>query len=205
MYDNHHMWSHSHLSHTPFNPLPLTLQTLYPCYKGRGIEGRGRGLAFHTLGIPLEGPMPHRQETLDQQMLDSNWKKHINMGMLLHVCSVDLMFISCCLVNSLKWKYVKALPAMQESLDIFNELDRSVDPEIRKAWEEQERLAMKFRGEYLDVYNVKKEKGKFLTPTTHNIAYIGLQFLEIYLVLLLLDQAPAPTVITQPLCGCKLV
>jgi hypothetical protein len=56
MYDNHHMWSHSHLSHTPFNPLPLTLQTLYPCYKGRGIEGRGRGLAFHTLPLPLEGP-----------------------------------------------------------------------------------------------------------------------------------------------------
>jgi Kyakuja-Dileera-Zisupton transposase len=26
--------------------------------------------------------MAHRQETLDQQMLDSNWKKHINMGML---------------------------------------------------------------------------------------------------------------------------
>jgi hypothetical protein len=64
---------------------------------------------------------------------------------------------------------------------------------------------MKFRGEYLDVYNVNKEKGKFLTPATHHIAYIALQFLESNLVLLLLDQFPAPTVITQLLCGCKLV
>jgi hypothetical protein len=64
---------------------------------------------------------------------------------------------------------------------------------------------MKFRGDYLGVYNVNKEKGKFLTPTTHNITYIALQFLEIILFLLLLDQIPAPTVITQPLCGCKVV
>jgi hypothetical protein len=89
-------------------------------------------------------------------------------------------------VNSLKRKYVKALPAMQESLDIFNELDQSVDPEIRKIWEEQERLAVTLRGEHLDVYNVNKEKGKFLTPTTHNITYIAMQFLESTRFLLLL-------------------
>jgi hypothetical protein len=68
-------------------------------------------------------------------------------------------------VNSLKRKYVKALPAMQESLDIFNELDQSVDPNIRKEWEGQERLAMKFRGDYLNVYNVKNDKGKLLIAT----------------------------------------
>jgi hypothetical protein len=107
-------------------------------------------------------------------------------------------------VNSLKRKYVKALPAMQESLDIFNELDQSIDAEIRKEWEEQERLAMKFRGEHMDVYNVNKKKGKFLTHTTHNITYIALQFLEITPFLLLLDSIPAVTVMTQPLCGYKL-
>lgn len=131
--------------------------------------------------------MPHRQERLDQQILDSNWKKHVNMGMLLHVSSVNLMFISCCVVNSLKRKHVKALPAMQESLDIFNAIDQSVDPELRKEWEQQERLAMTLRGDYLDVYNVNKKKGKVLTPTIHNITYIALQFLEITWFHLLLD------------------
>ena len=121
--------------------------------------------------------------------------------------SVHSTWCSYCAVqvNSLKQNFVKALAAIEESLDIFNELDESIDPNIRKDWEEQERLAMKFRGEYLNVYNVNKEKGKFLTPATYHIAYLALQFLEINLVLLLLDQFPAPTIITQPLCGWKLV
>jgi hypothetical protein len=108
-------------------------------------------------------------------------------------------------VDSLKRKFVKAIPALQESLDIFNELDQSINTETRKEWEEQEQLAMKFRGEHLNVYNVKKEKGKFLTPMTHYSSYLALQFLEINLVLLLPDHFPAPTVITQLLCGFKLV
>jgi hypothetical protein len=106
-------------------------------------------------------------------------------------------------VNSLKRKYVKALPAMQESLDIFNELDQSVDPKIRKEWVKQEQLAMKHRGKYLNVYNVNETKGMFLPSTTHHVAYIALQFLAI--TLFLLDQIPTTTVITQPLCGFKLV
>ena len=112
--------------------------------------------------------MPHRQERLDQQILDSNWKKHVNMGMLLHLSLVNLMFIFCCVVNSLKRNYLKALPAKRESLDIFKELDQSVDPELRKDWEEQERLAMTLRGDHLDVYNVNKEKGKARTSIRHN-------------------------------------
>jgi hypothetical protein len=54
---------------------------------------------------------------------------------------------------------------MEESLDIFKELDQSVDPNIRKEWEGQERLAMKFWGNYLNVYNVNKEKGQLLIST----------------------------------------
>lgn len=190
-------------------------QECFVLYSLNFVQGAGQqdGEVLETLWSSLNKAagstramtMPHRQETLDQQILDSNWKKHINIGMLFHVSSVNSMLISCCLVNSLKRKYVKALPAMQESLDIFNELDQSVDAKIRKDWEEQEQLAMKFRGEYLDVYHVNKEMGKFLTPKIHHIAYIALQCLEITPFLLLLDQVPAPTTITQPLCGCKLV
>lgn len=68
-------------------------------------------------------------------------------------------------VNSLTRKHAKALPARQKSLDVFNELDESVDPKLRKVWEEQECMAMEFRGDYLDVYNVNKEKREFLPST----------------------------------------
>ena len=64
-------------------------------------------------------------------------------------------------VNSLIRKHAKALPAMQESVDIFDELDQSLDPNLRKRWEDQERKAMEFRGTYLNIYNVNKETCEF--------------------------------------------
>jgi hypothetical protein len=63
-------------------------------------------------------------------------------------------------VNSLIRKHAKALPAMQQSVDIFHELDQSLDPKLRQGWEEQERKAMEFRGAFLDIYNVNKETGE---------------------------------------------
>jgi hypothetical protein len=65
-------------------------------------------------------------------------------------------------VKSLKRKHAKALPAMQQSLDVFTELDQSVDPNLRKVWEEQECRAMEFRGNFLDIYSVNKEKCEVL-------------------------------------------
>jgi hypothetical protein len=63
------------------------------------VEGAGQqdGEVLETLWSSLNKvagsiramTMPHRQERLDQQILDSNWKKHLNMGMLLHVSSVN--------------------------------------------------------------------------------------------------------------------
>ena len=58
------------------------------------VEGAGQqdGEVIETLWAALNKAagstramtQPHRQEMLDAQILDSNWKKHINMGMLLH-------------------------------------------------------------------------------------------------------------------------
>jgi len=68
-------------------------------------------------------------------------------------------------VKSIIRKNAKAVQAWQKSLDVFNELDESVDPKLREIWEDQERMAMEFRGEYLDVYNINKQKGEFLFST----------------------------------------
>ena len=56
------------------------------------VQGAGQldGEVLETLWAPLNKAagsiramtQPHRQETLDQLILDSNWKKHINMGMI---------------------------------------------------------------------------------------------------------------------------
>lgn len=104
---------------------------------------------------------PHRQEMLDAHILDSNWKKHVNMGMVLFDDQIKLMVISQLIVKSLKRKIAKALPAMQESLEAFQELDQSIDPQTRKKWQAQEDMALEFRGDYLNVYNVKSDNGDY--------------------------------------------
>lgn len=58
------------------------------------VEGAGQqdGEVLETLWAALNKAagsiramtQPHRQEMLDEHILDSNWKKHINMGMLSH-------------------------------------------------------------------------------------------------------------------------
>jgi hypothetical protein len=67
-----------------------------------------------------------------------------------------------CIVKSLKSRYKKAIPAMEESLEVFQELDKSVDPKTRKEWEEQERMAIEFRGEFLNIYNVNSKQSELL-------------------------------------------
>jgi hypothetical protein len=56
---------------------------------------------------------------------------------------------------------------MQKSVEVFEELDQSLDSKTRNMWQAQEDLAIKFRGDYLSVYNVKFEKGDFAAPQMH--------------------------------------
>jgi hypothetical protein len=74
------------------------------------------------------------------------------------------MMISEFIVKSLKRDFMKALPAMQQSVEVFKELDQSIDSKTRKKWQAQEDLAMEFRGDCLNVYNVKSETGAFSPP-----------------------------------------
>jgi len=68
-------------------------------------------------------------------------------------------------VISLKRKSAKALQAMKTSLEVFKELDKCVHAKLREEWQQQEDLAMQFRGDYLSIYNVKSESGEF-SPTS---------------------------------------
>ena len=62
------------------------------------VEGAGQqdGEVLETLWASLNKAAgsiramttPHRQESMNQQMHDSNWKKHVNIGMIKHPNSV---------------------------------------------------------------------------------------------------------------------
>jgi hypothetical protein len=110
---------------------------------------------------------PHRQEMVDAHILDSNWKKSINMGMSLFPYPRTLMVKSQFIVGSLKRKVARALPAMQKSVAVFQELDEAIDSKTRKKWQAQEDKAMEYWGEYLSIYDVKSEKGD-LSPAQIN-------------------------------------
>ena len=62
-------------------------------------------------------------------------------------------------VAHLKKKYQKALPAKDESLQVFHELDVGLEPQTREAWVTQEKMAMKFRGDHLKVYGISVDSG----------------------------------------------
>jgi hypothetical protein len=96
-----HLHIPKNLSYTPavgkFH-LAAHRQDCFAQYSLNFVEGAGQqdGEILETLwsclnkaaGSTRAMTKPYRQEMLDQHILDSNWKKHLNMGMLLHVSSV---------------------------------------------------------------------------------------------------------------------
>jgi hypothetical protein len=150
--------------------LAAHIQDCFAKFSLNFVQGAGQqdGEVFETLwsglnkaaGSTRAMTKPYRQEMIDAHMLDSNWKKYVNMGMVFVSHQSTLMFMSHLTVNSLKRKYAKALLAQQQSLDVFQELDKSIDPASHKEWEAQEAMAMEYRGDYLKIYDVKSEKGE---------------------------------------------
>lgn len=70
-------------------------------------------------------------------------------------------------MKSLKSKFGKSLPARQRSVDVFKELDESLDSTTRQKWQAQEDKAMKYRGDYLSIYDVRSDKGDLFAPHMH--------------------------------------
>jgi hypothetical protein len=63
--------------------------------------------------------------------------------------------------RSLLSKYKAAVKGRDSSKVAFEELNASVDEAQLQKWREEESMAMESRGEYLRIYDVRTEKGKF--------------------------------------------
>lgn len=84
----------------------------------------------------------HRRETIDAHMNDSNWKKLVGI------------------VAALVRKYVRGVKELAEMEEVFEELDSRCDEEQVEQWRKDEEKAMKKRGKYLGIYNVREEEGR---------------------------------------------
>lgn len=135
------------------------------------VHGAGQqdGEILETLWAPLNKiagsvramTKASRQEMVDAQMRDSNWKKLTNIGaVLLHSAQISLLMSHS--VKSTTKKYGKACKEEQLSRDVFNELDSLIDPATRMAWTKQEELAITHRGKYLRIYQVDVKKGTII-------------------------------------------
>lgn len=102
----------------------------------------------------------HRQEILDDHMRDSNWKKMVGIGKYLLRSLNYLVMLRT--VKTLIKKHARAVKGVKDTKLPFDELTRSLDDNKVAMWERDEKLAMEKRGEYLDVYQLKIDKGKVI-------------------------------------------
>jgi hypothetical protein len=118
------------------------------------IPGAGMvdGEVLETLWAVLNGiadsirsqSTAHRQETLDDHMNDSNWKKMIN------------------LVSRLCDKLKNATAATKDSQTDFTRINDSADPQMVRRWSEEETAAQMNRDhceEAMDIFDIKVSKG----------------------------------------------
>src|SRR5882762_653622 len=119
------------------------------------IPGAGMvdGEVLETLWAVLNGiadsirsqSTAHRQESLDDHMNDSNWKKMIQL--IYRLCK----------------KYKKAVDSAKASQIDFSNINDSADPEVVAKWSEQEMQAQQDRDEHeeaMDIYDIKISKGE---------------------------------------------
>ncbi|KAG2108609.1 uncharacterized protein F5147DRAFT_799314, partial [Suillus discolor] len=116
------------------------------------IQGAGQvdGEILETLWAPFNKISPtarsmsqaHRQEILDDHMRNSNWRKLVRI------------------VKTLLRKYKRANKGIEDTRLPFEELTGSLDVIKVRAWEKDEEKAKDERGEHLDIYQLKIDKGK---------------------------------------------
>jgi len=66
--------------------------------------------------------------------------------------------------RSLIKKYEKAVVGSRELREAFEGLDENITQQQRQQWENDEKMAMEHRGDHLEIYEVKMDKGKFTMP-----------------------------------------
>jgi hypothetical protein len=82
-------------------------------------------------------------------------------------------------VKSTANKHSKACREQKASLEVFKQLDASIDPARRSSWTKQEQLAMTHRGKHLSIYQVDEKKciGKLSIIHFHILMFLQHQAL----------------------------
>jgi hypothetical protein len=65
-------------------------------------------------------------------------------------------------VKTLLKKHKRAVKGVMDTKLPFDELTHSLDPQKIARWKKDEKKAMKKRGEHLDIYQLKIDKGKVI-------------------------------------------
>ena len=143
----------------------------FPKYSLNFVDGIGQvdGEILETLWWPIDKvagitramSKAHRQEVLDDNMYDSNWKKWVGIGEFYLFLPVGGSLHSFSAVASLCNKYHKAKASVETMNSAVEELTKSVnDNQWISEWKKLEKTARKKRGEALMTYNVSYTPGK---------------------------------------------
>ena len=143
----------------------------FPKYSLNFVDGIGQidGEILETLWWPIDKvagvtramSKAHRQEVLDDNMYDSNWKKWVGIGKLCLIFPViggsHLLFA----VASLCTKYQRAKSSVESMNLAVEELTKSIgNKKWISEWKKLEEAAKTERGGALMIYNVSYTPGK---------------------------------------------
>ena len=101
----------------------------------------------------------NHQETIDDYMNDSNWRKIVHLGEYIYDNKPTLI-LKYLQVNSLCKKWTLAQAGVLETKQVFKQLSRSIDEQSLREWSRQECVAMEQRGNHLKIYEIAAEKRK---------------------------------------------
>jgi Kyakuja-Dileera-Zisupton transposase len=111
----------------------------------------------------------HRQETLDDYMRDSNWKKTVGIGKFFFSPSRwFLIIIFFSLVSTLLIKLKRSQVGLDSTEPAFDQLTNScLQRKLPvKVWKSSEHLAMEERGEHLKIFDINQKKAPTLAEIT---------------------------------------
>jgi hypothetical protein len=110
----------------------------------------------------------HRQETLDDYMRDSNWKKMVGIGQLFSVARQYTGFMLLFVVPTLLKKLKRSQIGLHSTVPAFKELTKAC--RLRSlpvdAWKSDECLATEERGERLNIFDLNHQKLPSLAQIT---------------------------------------
>ena len=144
----------------------------FPKYSLNFVDGIGQidGEILETLWWPIDKvagitramSKAHRQEVLDDNIYDSNWKKWVGIGGSSYSISFMAAYKSLFIVASLCKKYQKANAAVESMNSAVDELTTSIgNSHWITEWKKLEEIARTKRGEALMIYNVSYVPGMF--------------------------------------------